>query len=363
MNSGSPLRFAAQRLGKTCRIGTAIAWIIGRLSCSPEVPIMNPIKSLRAGALGLLIAAWSCSGSASAAEKVSVRLNWIPGAEHGFLYLAKQKGWFSEAGIDLEIIAGQGSTVVVKTVGNGETEFGMADGATIARGWETGVPLVSTAVLLKESPASIYSPKSAGIATIQDICSKRIGANIKSTTYAQYQAMVRLANLKDCKYEEVPTAAGGIKEVLAHLVDGAVTYAYEDPLMLEVQGIPVNQILAKDFFKLYSIALVTNQTMASTKPDLVARFISVTLRGLKYTVAHPEEAVDAYARISPSANLAYEKVKLAYFNRMLISDDPAGDKIGQQTAAGWDASLDTLVKIGIVTKKMDSAGKFIPLPE
>jgi NitT/TauT family transport system substrate-binding protein len=219
------------------------------------------------------------------------------------------------------------------------------------------VPLVSTAVLLKESPASIYSPKSKGIATIQDICGKRIGVNIKSTTYAQYQAMVRLANLKDCKYEEVPTAAGGIKEVLAGLVDGAVTYAYEDPLMLEVQGIPVNQIIAKDFFKLYSIALVTNQTLASSKPDLVARFTNVVLRGLKHTVAHPEDAVDAFVKISPSANLPYEKVKLAYFNRMLTSDDPSGEKIGQQTAAGWDASLETLVKIGIVTKKMDATGK------
>jgi NitT/TauT family transport system substrate-binding protein len=318
---------------------------------------MTRSKLLRAGVLGVLVAAWAGSGVAVAADKASVRLNWIPGAEHGFFYVAKQKGWFNEVGIDLEIIAGQGSTVVVKTVGNGETEFGMADAATIARGWETGVPLVSTAVLLKESPASIYSPKSKGIATIQDICGKRIGVNIKSTTYAQYQAMVRLANLKDCKYEEVPTAAGGIKEVLAGLVDGAVTYAYEDPLMLEVQGIPVNQIIAKDFFKLYSIALVTNQTLASSKPDLVARFTNVVLRGLKHTVAHPEDAVDAFVKISPSANLPYEKVKLAYFNRMLTSDDPSGEKIGQQTAAGWDASLETLVKIGIVTKKMDATGK------
>ena len=324
---------------------------------------MDGSKLLRAAALGLLIATCSYPGAAFAAEKASVRLNWIPGAEHGFFYFAKQKGWYSEAGIDLEIIAGQGSTLVVKTVGNGDNEFGMADGASIARGWEAGVPLVSTAVLLTESPASIYSPKSAGIATIKDICGKRIGVNIKSTTYAQYQAMVRLADLKDCKYDEVPTAAGGIKEVLAHAVDGAVTYAYEDPLMLEVQGIPVNQILAKDFFKLYSIALVTNQTLASTKQDLIARFTAVTLKELKHTVAHPEDAVDAFLKVSPSANLAYEKVKLAYFNRLLAGDDPTGAKIGQQTASGWDASLETLVKIGIVSKKMDSAGKFLPLSE
>src|ERR1700728_1997873 len=80
-----------------------------------------------------------------AAEKVSVRLNWVPGTEHAFLYLGKEKGWFADAGIDLEIIGGQGSTVAVKTVGAGETTFAIADVATVARGWEAGVPIVAAA--------------------------------------------------------------------------------------------------------------------------------------------------------------------------------------------------------------------------
>jgi NitT/TauT family transport system substrate-binding protein len=324
---------------------------------------MNRIIWLRARVVAFIIGLSVCSGAAVAADKMSIRLNWIPGAEHGFLYIAKEKGWYSEAGIDLEIVAGQGSTLVVKTVGNGDNEFGMADGASIARGWEAGVPLVAIAVLLKESPASIYSPKSAGIATIKDVCGKRIGVNIKSTTAAQYQAMIRLANLKDCKIEEVPIAAGGIKEVLAGAVDGAVTFAYEDPMMLQVQGTEVNQIIASDFFKLYSLGLVTNQTMASTKRDLVNRFTNVTLRALKYAVAHPDEAVAAFLKVSASANLPYEQTKLAFFNRLILANDKSGATIGQQNASGWDASLDTLLKIGIVNKKMDSAGKFLPLAE
>jgi len=324
---------------------------------------MHRINLLRAGVLALAMGLSFCSGAAMAADKVSVRLNWIPGAEHGFFYIAKEKGWYGEAGIDLEIVAGQGSTLVVKTVGNGDNEFGMADGASIARGWEAGVPLVSIAVLLKESPASIYSPKSAGIASIKDVCGRRIGVNIKSTTAAQYQAMIRLANLKDCKIEEVPIAAGGIKEVLAGAVDAAVTFAYEDPMMLQVQGIEVNQIVASDFFKLYSLGLVTNQSVASTKRDLVNRFTNVTLRALKYAVGHPDEAVAAFLKVTASANLPYEQTKLALFNRLILADDKSGATVGQQNASGWDASLDTLAKIGIVSKKMDSAGKFLPLPE
>ena len=146
----------------------------------------------------------------SAAEKVSIRLNWVPGTEHSYLYLGREKGWYAAAGIDLDILAGQGSTVAVKTVA-GETPFAIADVASVARGWEAGVPLVVAAVLLKESPASIYSLRSKGIAKISDVCGKRIGVNIKSTTTEQYRAMIRLANLKECNVTEVPTSAAGAR--------------------------------------------------------------------------------------------------------------------------------------------------------
>ena len=115
---------------------------------------MQLITTLRCSVIALT-AMLAGTAQVLAADKISVRLNWIPGSEHGFFFLGKDKGWFAKEGIDLEIVAGQGSTLVVKTVGNGDNDFGMADGASIARGWEVGVPLVVTAVLLKESPAAI----------------------------------------------------------------------------------------------------------------------------------------------------------------------------------------------------------------
>ena len=324
---------------------------------------MNLCTSIRTGLLAFAIGLGFYQGAASAAEKVSVRLNWIPGSEHGYLYLAKQKGWYADAGIDLDILPGVGSTLVVKTVGNGDNDFGVADVATIAHGWEVGVPLVALAVLLKESPASIYSRKSAGITSMKDLCGKRVGLNIKSTTTAQYYAMVRQANLKDCNIEEVSMSDGGVKEVLAGTVDAAVTFAYEDPVMLESRGIAVNRIMASNFFKLYSLTLVTNQHLVDTKPKLVSSFVSVTMHALKYSIAHPDEAVAAFAKVSPEANLSYERPKLELFNSLILAGDKSGASVSQQDAKGWDASLDTLYKIGIVKKQMDSAGKFLALSQ
>jgi NitT/TauT family transport system substrate-binding protein len=319
----------------------------------PNMPAMHFTR------IAIALAALLFCDRLSAAEKVSVRLNWVPGTEHGFLYLGKEKGWYAAAGIDLDIIAGQGSTVAVKTVGAGETPFAIADVASVARGWEAGVPLVVAAVLLKESPASIYSLKSKGIAGISDVCGKQIGVNIKSTTTEQYRAMVRLANLKDCKITEVPTSGGGAKEVMSGAVDAAVTYSYEDPIQLQARGMEVNQIIASQFFKLYSVSIITNQETATKKRPLVDAFVDVTVRSIRYALEHPEEAKQAFLKTAPESDLAYENLKSDVFAKLLVADDPTGGSIGKSDETGWKNSLRILHDLGIVKTEIDPTGKFI----
>ncbi len=295
----------------------------------------------------------------SAAEKVTIRLNWVPGTEHSYLYLGREKGWYAAAGIDLDIVAGQGSTVAVKTVGAGETAFAIADVASVARGWEAGVPLVVAAVLLKESPASIYSVKSKGIEKIGDVCGKQIGVNIKSTTTEQYRAMVRLANLKDCNITEVPISGGGGKEVMSNAVDAAVTFSYEDPTQLQAKGLEMNQIIASQFFKLYSLSIITNQEMATKKRPIVDAFVDVTIRSIRYALEHPEEAKQAFLKTAPEADLAYENLKFDVFAKLLVADDTTGRSIGRSDEAGWRNSLKILHDLAIIKTEVDSTGKFI----
>jgi NitT/TauT family transport system substrate-binding protein len=313
---------------------------------------------LTRGVLPIVLAAFAC-GQALAAEKVSVRLNWVPGTEHSFLYLAKEKGWFADAGIDLEIIAGQGSTVAVKTVGVGETAFAIADVATVARGWEAGVPIVAAAVLLKESPTVVYSLKAKGITKMPDLCGKKVGLNIKSTTSEQYRAMVRIADLKNCEITEVPISGGGSKEVLSGAVDAAVIFSYEDPAQLMAKGQELNTIPASQFFKLYSLSIITNVDTATRKPALVNSFVKVAIKGIKYALENPEEAKQSFLKLAPEADVAYEKLKFDMFSKLLAGDESRGDEIGKSSAEGWSRSIKVLCDLGIIKTEIDPAGKFV----
>jgi NitT/TauT family transport system substrate-binding protein len=313
---------------------------------------------LTRGVLPIVLAAFAC-GQALAAEKASVRLNWVPGTEHSFLYLAKEKGWFADAGIDLEIIAGQGSTVAVKTVGAGETPFAIADVATVARGWEAGVPLVAAAVLLKESPTVVYSLKAKIITKMSDLCGKKVGINIKSTTSEQYRAMVRLADLKSCEITEVPISGGGGKEVMSGAVDAAVIFSYEDPAQLLAKGQELNTIAASQFFKLYSLSIITNVETATKKRALVDAFVKVAVKGIKYALANPDEAKQSFLKLAPEADVAYEKLKFDMFSKLLAGDEAGGDAIGKSTEEGWRNSLKVLRDLAIIKTEIDPVGKFV----
>jgi ABC-type nitrate/sulfonate/bicarbonate transport system substrate-binding protein len=247
----------------------------------------------------------------------------------------------------------------VKTVGAGETAFAIADVATVARGWEAGVPLVAAAVLLKESPTVVYSLKAKNITKMTDLCGKKVGLNIKSTTSEQYRAMVRMANLKDCEITEVPISGGGGKEVMSGAVDAAVIFSYEEPAQLQAKGLEINTIPASQFFKLYSLSIITNVDTATKKRALVDSFVRVAVKGIKYALANPEEAKQSFLKMAPEADVAYEKLKFDMFSKLLVADEPSGAAIGNGTEEGWSNSLKVLRDLAIIKTEIDPAGKFI----
>ena len=96
---------------------------------------------------------------AFALDQVTLRLDWVFGSEHAPIFLAKEKGFFRDEGIDVNILPGEGSTVTVKLVGNRTTEFGYAgaDQALMAHGRD--LPVVSTAVILQKESFGDHFPE------------------------------------------------------------------------------------------------------------------------------------------------------------------------------------------------------------
>ena len=105
---------------------------------------------------------------------VSFRMNWVPYAEHAPVWVAIEKGYYADEGLDVEVIYGKGSTLSAQLVGTGENEFGMCAGDTSLMSRIKGVPLKVLAVIIQRSPVAAVSLKEKGIVQPKDLEGKRV---------------------------------------------------------------------------------------------------------------------------------------------------------------------------------------------
>src|SRR5690348_15283136 len=125
--------------------------------------------------VAVVLAALCFAAPAAAAEKVSFILNWVAGGDHAPYYYARAKGWYAEAGLDVDLIQGSGSSVAAQRAGAGINQFGLADMTTVLVAIGKGADEVAVMNVYANYPGGFYWLKSSGIKSIKDLAGKKIG--------------------------------------------------------------------------------------------------------------------------------------------------------------------------------------------
>lgn len=313
-------------------------------------PIRKAARSILLGTVLLL-----GSSGAFAADKVKLRLDWVFGAEHAPIFLAKEKGFFAQEGIDVELLPGEGSSVTVKLVGNRDADFGYAsaDQALIAAA--RGLPVVSTAVILQTNPTALIFRRSENIRDPKtDLYGKVIGVQLKSVTGRQWEALKRVLNLDPTKLKEVPADGALVPLIASNRIDVGVGFYFNDALKLRATGEDVDWILFEDLgFKMYSTSLLTNGDLIREKPDLVRRFTRAFVRGWNYSIKNPAEALQIFFKTNPSTDRKYAELKLPEVINLTESPDVSKFGVGYSTDAGWKNLQEKLVGMGLMQNAVD----------
>jgi NitT/TauT family transport system substrate-binding protein len=305
--------------------------------------------------LGLMLAL----GPANAADKVKLRLDWVFGSEHAPIFLAKEKGFFSAEGIDVDILAGEGSTVTVKLVGNASTEFGYAAADQVLLAASRELNVVSTAVVLQKSPAAVIYPTALGIKGLTDLYGKTLGVQLRSNTEKQWRAVAKIQNLDVSKIKEVP-ADRAIAQLIANkTIDAGVAFYFNDGLKLVSDGIPMQWTLFADAgLPIYSTALITNADLIKEKPDLVRRFTRAFVKGWEYALEHEKETLEVFLKANPTVDPKYSALKLPEVLKLAQSEDTKARGVGYSTKEKWDAMQKSLIEIEIMTAPVDTGRVF-----
>lgn len=293
-------------------------------------------------------------GAARAEDDVRLRLNWMYYGSHaGFAY-GKDKGYYKEQGINLDIRSGNGSGSAHRLVANGDSDFSYGSCASMVNLAAQGAPLVSVGVIDAAGTEAVIVRPDSGVKTIADLKGKSILTTANAGVNTFFPLVLKNAGLdeKDVTITNVPDgalvssylqAAGGAVGILGGLDDKPAEIKAnggQDPVTFPYSDFGINQV---------GYCIVTHADTVAKKPDLVKRFMAATIKAYKETEANPDAAVASMADIV-GGSMAEDQGKqqaravLDVTLGILYSKNNGEKRLGYNVPQDWEEMIDLMKK-------------------
>lgn len=309
-----------------------------------------------------LLAAVGMSASVEAqTQKFPFRLNWTLYGEHAPFFVARDKGFYRDEGLEVEIQEGSGSTTVSQLVANASSPVAYVDAATMMRGVGAGMPIKAVGVTLQQSPmAFIYRADAARPTKISEIKGSRIAITAGDASLAIFTAFMGKLGMKleDVQMITVSNPAAKEQAVLAKQADALLGYFMDQGPRMQLQtGVKMGWTRLYDMAgvtTLSSAIIANNDWMKDAKnQDLLRRFLRASQRGWQYSFDHRAEAADIFRKSAPAFTQEIALLEVDGTMTIIRTERTKGKPIAWSDAGDWKDSQDLLEKFAKLKPQPD----------
>jgi NitT/TauT family transport system substrate-binding protein len=304
----------------------------------------------------------ACNSTAQPAEEltsITLPAGYIPNVQFAPLYVAIEKGFYRDAGLDVTIDYNM-ETDNVALLGVGELDFAIASGEQVLLGQGQDLPVVYVMAWYQEFPVGVVSLADKEIIEPADLAGKKIGIpGLYGASYIGFRALLQANGLQESDLTLDSIGYTTVEALVNGQDDAVVIYVSNEPVQLEAQGYAINTLRVSDYTNLIGNGLITNQKVIEEKPELVRAMVKATLQGIRYTQEHPDEAfeickkyVDNLAELSPEEQEVQRKVLDASIALYHVEKNGASDL---QT---WQNMQSILLEMGLLTQELDLSQVF-----
>ena len=315
--------------------------------CAVTTTLMVALAIVGCGTSG------SSESGSSGAKKIKVTMNFIPGGLQSPMYLAKEKGYYSDLGLDVELIAGKGSQFAVNDVDSGNTDIAFAGSPNVMLGAAKGQNVISVANIIGMTSFGFFVPKDSGIKSISDLKGKTI---ISTAGTPQAAIMPAIFDINGLSMSDVSITNVAASALLSSYAGGAgdaivTSIPYGIPIIEPKR--PSNTLYWKDFGLIipdYSI-VVTND-MLKDEPETIKKFLEATLKAWAEAIKDPTASIKAVMKDNPVQKLESGIEEFNGFKPLLCAPGTDGKPLGYHDPELWDSSVKTLTKVDLIKSDM-----------
>lgn len=279
----------------------------------------------------LLTGVWGCSTKAPETKKVkeslikvSVMLDWTTNTNHTGLYVAKEKGFFQEEGLDVEILQ-SGDPGPAQLVAANQVDFGVSYQEQVTYARAEGIPLVSLAAVIQHNTSGLASLKEKNIIKPKDLEGKSYGGWGSPEEHAVIEGIMTKAGANPEKVNFIDIGSADFFSIIGERVDFTWIFYGWDGVQAELKKVPLNIMMLRDFdpaLDYYTPVLITSEKNIAEKPDLVKKFMAAVSRGYEYSINEPESAANILLQSAPELDKDLVLASQKWLSTQYKSDAP-----------------------------------------
>lgn len=292
-------------------------------------------------------------------EKLTFVLDWTPNTNHTGLYVAEEKGYFKEEGLDVEIVQPpeDGADALVAS---GKAQLGISFQDTMAPGvtGENALPNTAIAAVVQHNTSGIISRKGEGMDSPKGLEGKK---------YATWDAPIEKAMMKNVvegdggdfsKVELIPsTVTDEVSALKTKSVDAIWVFYACGGVATEVAKLDTDYFAFKDLnpvFDYYTPVIIANNDFLKENPDAAKAFLRAVKKGYEFAIEEPEQAAELLCKASPELDSELVKASQKYLADQYKAEE---ERWGYMDPERWNAFYDWLNENGLSEAKIpENAG-------
>ena len=285
--------------------------------------------------------------SSSAPVKLVVGLGYIQSIQFAPFYLAKQKGYYAAAGLDVTFQNGQDDTLVT-LVGQGAVDIGLADGTSVIPAVGHGIPILYVTTIYAKFPNIVFAKASSSIKSVADLKGRKLGTPGKyGSSWIMLQALLGSAGLKtsDLDIQLYPDYGQG-GALAQGAIDAATGFVNNEPVQLGLAGTPTTILAVDSILPLPGNGLIAGVDTLKNKHAALKAFVAATLRAMTEIAADPNVAIDASLAQAPNLVGTDKALMMAVLKATIATwsnDYTVAHGPGAIDRAAWQKTVDFMV--------------------